>query len=262
MGRLRPPLPTEHGAIVMTTAALITPLVALVPGGLPASDTLLAYAGFVGLVAIALLIRESLKQRSLSSDRERLRQLNVVASLEAATLVALAGALAAAYDPRWLLAVALIPLAGLNLYLGSRNWPVPVGNELAGVFGLSLIVPVGVVVLGATELWLVGGLWLLFATFHVGSVLRVGTQMIGSGPTTRRLVTLMRVYHVGLVGVAALAWITGWVSLLAPLVFVAAVWRAEQLVTAEPGSVSLKALGQSEAALSTLFVLALPWVLV
>lgn len=258
--RFLPPLPGEHGAIVMTAAALVTPLAVVVSTGLPDTGQLAAYTAFVGLVAVALLLREALQRRHGTSDPADRRRLTAFATGEGLAVVALSGLLGLLYSPVWVLGVLLVGFVEADLRLRRRGWPVPFGGELSGVVAISLAVPAAATLLEVGGPWSIGGLWLLFLAFHVGSVLRVGMMLpSSSGVASRYLLAVGLGYHAGLVVLAAVAWLAGWVGPAAPFVFAAAAFRAGQALRLGDEPIALKSLGRAEGALSLLFVLTAPW---
>lgn len=258
--RFRLPLPNEHGAVVMTAAALLTPLAVVVSSGGPGLLQLAPYAAFVALIAGALLLREAIKRRRRTNDAIVRRRLTAVAAGETVAIVALSGVLVLLSGPAWILGVVLVPLVVVDLRLRNHGWPIPMGGELSGVFGISLLVPAAATLLEVGDPFLIGGLWLVFLAFHVGSVLRVAMSLPGrSAVSTRGLLTVGLAYHGVFIVLAALAWLEGWAGLATPLVFAAAVVRVGQLVARGDGPVELRALGRAEGTLSVLFVLAAPW---
>ena len=261
-GRFRPPLPGEHGALVMTAAALMTPFAVVASTGLPGNGQLLAYAAFVGLVTVALLLREAFQRRHGTSDATARRRLTAIATVEALSVIALSGLLVALHDPVWIFGVLLVALVELDLRLRRHGWPVPFGGELSGVFAISLAVPAAATLLELGDVRSIAGLWLLFLAFHVGSVLRVGMVLPArSDSASRRVFVVGLSYHVGLVVLAAVGWLAGWVGPAAPLVFAAGALRAGQSARLGDGPVPLAVLGRAEGALSALFVVTAPWLL-
>lgn len=247
----------------MTAAALSTPLFVVAIAGLPGGASPAAYASFVGLVAVTLLFRAALKRRDQAADPSERRRLFEITAVEAAGVVGLSGVLAVLSNPIWIAGALLVPLVAAELHLGRRNWPVPFGRELSGVFAISLAVPAGSVLLGLGEPRSIAGLWLFFLAFHVGSVLRVG-MVLPQGPesASRGLLVCGLGYHGVLVVLAGAAWFAGWSGLVAPLVFLAgAAWAGRSVLFAD-GRPELKTLGRAEGTLSLLFVLAAPWLLI
>lgn len=260
--RFTPPVPGEHGAIVMTAAALATPLSAVAYGGRPGVGALSAYVAFVGLAAVALLLREALQRRHRTVASADRRRLTAIAVVEALAVVALAVGLAALQDPRWIVVVGLVPAVVTDLRLRRRGWPLPFGPELSGVFAISLAVPAAGVLLEVGGPRSIGALWLFFLAFHVGSVLRVGMVLPSrSDVAARTLLTVGVVVHVGLVIAATGGWLADAVGPGAPLVFAVAALRAGWVVRLQDETVPLPALGRAEGTLSALFVLAAPLLL-
>lgn len=256
--RLRPPIPGEHGALLMSAAALVTPLVVAVGIDRPDATAALSYALLVAIAATALLFREALQRRRRASGAMR-SWLTRVASVEALGLVAFAVALAWLAGPIWAGALALLPLVVVDLHMRRRGTSVPLAGELAGVSAISLAVPAGLLVLEVGTLPEVALLWILFLAFHVGSVIRVQMTLSANanGSGTGPLIAGLG-YHGAFLALAIGAWYAGSAGVGAPLAFLAGVLRAGWTVRPVEDGISLKALGRAEGLLSTLFVLCAP----
>lgn len=257
--RLLPPIPSEHGAWVMLAAALSTPVAVAVARGTASTTGPLRFGLFAVLSVLALLFREALRRLDRHEEPDLRRRLRRILAVEAAAIVLVAATLAALAGPWWALSVLAVPAVVADVRVRRRGWPVPLGGELSGVAALSVAVPAGTLALeiGGADAALL--LWLLFLGFHVGSVLRVQSRLGGRDSRAPMIRRVARAYHVLALASAVVAWYVGALGPGAPLVFVVAAARTGigGEAPAEP-----RALGRTEGALSTLFVLSAPWLLV
>lgn len=254
--RILPPIPTEHGAWVMLTAGILTPVTVVVARGLPADGRPGAFVAFVALAVLALLFREALRRRSSRSDPSDRRRLRLFATVEAAAILIVAGGLSFSIGRWWILAAAAVPAVVLDVRVRRTGWPFPLGGELSGLAALSVVVPASGVLLGLDSRT-AGLLWLLYLAFHVGSVIRVQSLLSAAGPRGHRFRRASMSYH----GLALLGILAGWYGGLfgpgAPVVFAVAggrTWVAGGDVTP-----ALKAVGRREGLLSALFVVSAAW---
>lgn len=257
--RYVPPLPREHGGVVMAGAALLVPglfvIRAIPDGGKP-----FAYVTFVGLITMTALLREAMKRRHLETDASDRRRLTKIATLEGSTVIALAVLLGLIAGPIWIVGVLLIPVVGLELHLENREYPVPYGRELAGVSGISFVIPASAILLGIDSLWAVVGLWGLFLAFHFGSVFRVVMVLsTDSGTETRRLRFGVFGYHSAIIVIGIGVWIAELTGVVVPLLFLTGGIRAVNVVRRAQTRSGLKSHGRIEGMLSILFVLSTPW---
>ncbi|AUX10373.1 hypothetical protein AArcSl_2758 [Halalkaliarchaeum desulfuricum] len=243
----------------MLTAGVLTPIAVVVARGLPADGRLGAFAAFVVLAILALLFREALRRRGMREDPAVRRRLLVIATVEAAAILLVAGGLAIQVAPVWILATAAVPAVVLDVRVRNTGWPIPLGGELSGLAALSVVVPAGSVLLGL-ESRTAGLLWLLFLAFHVGSVIRVQSLLSATGPREALFRRASLSYH-GLALLAVTAgWYTGPLGLGAPVVFAVAGGRT--WVAGGDATPALKTVGRREGLLSTLFVASAPWLVV
>lgn len=251
-----PPVPTEHGAWVMLTAALATPLAVGVVRFSPGADQLGSFAVLVGIAVAALWLRTAVDRYSLRRPVAGLyHPIAGIVILESAVVLVLSLALGWLAGWLWVATAAVIPAVVLERWIGGRGWPVPIGGELAGVTALSMAVPTGTVLLGGATGQVVS-LWALFFAFHLLSVLRVRVSLssaVGKQPSYRTL----RIGHGVLVAGLVLGWMQGIVGIAAPIVFAVALVRAVRL--SPGGGDTLKDLGRTEGTLSVGFVLLSPW---
>lgn len=292
MNRFVPPLPSEHGAWVMTGAAVLTPLSVAIARSELDGTAAIGYLLLFALVVTTLLLYEAATRRGRENPDRRDRSLRRFLLAEAGAIVLLAGGLAWLAGPIWLLAVLVVPAVPLNVRLRQRGSPVPFGNELVGVLGISAIVPAGSVLLGIGSTAEILLLWALFAAFHVGSVIRVGVVLATDGGIVARRHVLAGIgYHAVVFVAVAIAWLAGATELLAgltgdavagsigdgsaaaaidvvlglgvaaPVVFAIGVVRSVQAASMRHESVEFKLLGRAEGILSTVFVLGAPWML-
>ena len=259
--RLRPPLPGEHGALLMSGAALLTPPVVALGIDRPDAIAAVSYALLVGIACAALLFREALQRRRRAAGSTH-SWLTRVAAVEALLLVALAVTLAWIAGPMWAAAIGLLPLVIVDLYMRRRGTSIPLAGELAGVAAISVAVPAGAILLeigGLTEAIV---LWVLFLAFHVASVIRVQmTLAVNARGSTRTPLAAGLLVHLALLATVSVAWFVGGVGVGAPLVFLAGMIRAGWSARPVDGQLSLKSLGRAEGVLSTLFVLISPLIL-
>ena len=257
--RILPPIPTEHGAWVMLTAGVLTPLAVVVARGMPDDGMLWAFVAFVVLAVLALLFREALRRRGIRDAPAARRRLLFFAVVEAVAILFVAVGLALQVGPVWILAAAAVPAVVLDLWVRKTGWPVPLGGELSGLCALSVVVPAGAVLLGLDSRT-AGLLWLLFLAFHVGSVIRVQSLLSATGRRGELFRRASLSYH----GVALLAVTAGWyggpLGLGAPVAFAVAGGRT--LVAGGEATPALKTVGRREGLLSTLFVVTAPWLVV
>ena len=257
--RFLPPIPTEHGAWVMLTAGVLTPLAVVVARGMPADGMLGQFVAFVVLAVLALLFREALRRRGMRDAAADRRRLLLIAVVEAGVILFVAGGLAIQVGPAWILAGTAVPAVVLDVRVRKRGWPIPLGGELSGLFALSVVVPAGGLLLGLDSRT-AGLLWLLFLAFHVGSVIRVQSLLSATGRRGQLFRRASLSYH----GIALLAVTAGWyggpLGLGAPVAFAVAGGRT--LVAGGDERPALKAVGRREGLLSTVFVASAPWLVV
>ena len=250
-----PPVPPEHGAWVMLGVALTAPLVIALVRSVPDTGQLLGYGLLVLLAVTTLFFREAVRRRLRARPGEhgRLRRIAVV---EAVVLLSLVFALVALAGRWWALGVFVIPAVLGDVWIRRRGWPIPLGGELSGVIALSLAVPAGALLLGVgIEAILV--VWSLYVVHHVAGVLRVQLA-IGRNDLGRRR-ALGVLFHAFIALLMTGLWMWGYVGPGAPLVFVAGAGRAGFLSKQEE-TTQLKTVGKWEGILSTIFVLAAPWI--
>lgn len=256
---LLPPVPNEHGAWVMLTAAVLTPIAVVAARGVPTEGRPAQFGLFVALAVLALLFRETLRRLELHEEPARRRRLRRIATVEAGAIGLLALGLGILAGPWWLLGAVAIPAVVADVRVRRRGWPVPLGGELSGVAALSVAVPAGALSLGLDGIETAALLWLLYLAFHVGSVLRVQSRLSG---TKNRKSTVERVnlaYHGTALIFAGAGWYVGSLGSSAPLLFALA--TVQTATDHGGGPVELKRIGRTEGVLSSLFVLGAPWLL-
>ncbi|MFB6114176.1 MAG: YwiC-like family protein [Halodesulfurarchaeum sp.] len=257
LGRHSVPIPREHGAWVLVSASLLSPLVVVMRRTLEWIGQLPEYGLLVAIALGVLFFREAFRRWWGSASRGREALTPVVAG-EALFLLLVSSGLLLLAGAEWAIASLVLPAAISDIAVRRRGgWPFPMGNEVAGVLSLSLAIPAGAVLLGLDTEWTIV-LWGLYLCFQVGGLLRVRTALRQGGQAARDAAITGVGYHLLL----AIGSVIGWhLEILGPGAVVAfgialgyTLWRAS--FEASPAR---KSLGQAEAVLSTVFVLAAPW---
>lgn len=248
-----PPIPPEHGAKTLLLVGLVTPVSIGFGSGHPLTvRSMPSYLAFAGIAAATVLFREAIRQ-SLLAQPAATRRYKLIALLEAIGLVALVGALMALENPRWALLL-LFPIGGaLEAWVTRDHRSNPLLKAGGGVIAIGLFVPLGMGLLKFTEPAMLLAGYGLFVGYYLLAVLRVGAavEAVGSVPA---LALLVPIAAIGLVGVG---YRTGGLGIGAAIVFGLSGLRSAQLQLRDLAP-SLQRLGQAEAVLSLVFVLAGP----
>lgn len=251
------PVPREHGAWVLALAALLTPLtVAMVRA--PSWMTHLPVFGLLVVVVLCVLFcREAFRRWHRRSGADS--ALGTVVAFESVAVLLLVTGLVVAVGWIWALGYLLVPAVVVDDAVRRHGgWPLPMGNELAGVLFLSLAVPGGALLFGIDPFRTVVPLWGMYVCYHAAGVVRVRTSMGLGRPTRRRSVTTGIGTHALLLGLVAIGWEQGLLGVAALPAFAVATLYAAWLLHEET-SPAKKALGRREAVLASLFVLTAPW---
>lgn len=256
---LRPPVPREHGAWVLVAASLLAPLAVAVVWTTGWSRHLPAFVLLVGISLGVLFFRETF--RRWWRPRERPRKLALIAGGEAVLILLFASGLIWLENALWAVGYLVVPAVVVDVVVRRRGgWPLPMGNEIAGVLSLSLAVPAGWVLFDLGDLLAMIVLWLVYVTYHGAGLVRVQMALRLEGDERRTAEVAGVGFHVILLAIAVGGWYLGYLGPGAPPVFAIAMiyteWRARGAHTPPRAS-----LGRSEAVLSTLFVLVSPWII-
>ena len=252
--RWRPPIPPEHGAKTILAVALLTPLSVSFGTGISLTPRdCLAYLLFAGIAGGALFFREALRQYLLARPEESRWEFRVAVS-EGSGILVLIFLLTMVKTPIWWLLGAVIPGVAIEAYRSHGRDRKALSKAGFGVIMLGVVVPVGLVLLGVSDLRTIALVFGLFIGYHTLAILRVGAVIEGVG--TIRSIGLFVPIAAVILTVAGFS--LGILGLGAPVVFGLSSLRSGHLeLTA--GSPSFKRLGQSEALLSFVFVLSGPW---
>lgn len=256
---LRPPVPREHGAWVLVAASLLSPLVIAVVRTPDWARHLPAFALLVGISLGVLFFREALRQ--WWRPRARPRKMAWIAGGEAVLILLFTSGLIWLENALWAVGYLVVPAVVVDVVVRRRGgWPLPMGNEVAGVLSLSLAVPAGWVLFDLGGLPTMIVLWLAYVAYHGAGLVRVRMALELEGDERLTAEVAGVGFHVILLAIASGGWYLGYLGPGAPPVFAIATiyteWRARGAYTPPRAS-----LGRSEAVLSTLFVLVSPWII-
>lgn len=251
--RWLPPIPPEHGAKTLLLVALVTPLSMSGGPGVPVrSGTVSTYGVFAGIAAGSLLFREAIRQTRLATSPAK-RRYGSIALLEAALLVAFVGGLGALEGSGWTFLL-LLPVGGaLDAWRTRENGSKPLRKAGRGVLAIGVLVPLGLRLLGFTDPAMLVAGYGLFVGYHLLAVLRVGAA-VDAWQSVPAIALFVPIAAFGLVG---LGYSMVGLGIGAPIVFAVSGLRSGQLELSGSAP-SLKRLGQTEAILSLVFVLAGP----
>lgn len=255
----RPPVPREHGAWVLVTASLVSPLVIAIVRTTGWSRHLPTFGLLVGISFGILFFREAL--RRWLRPRKRPRRLAWIAVGEALSILLLVSGLIWMENVLWAVAYLVVPAVVVDVGIRRRGgWPLPMGNEIAGVLSLSLAVPAGWVLFDIGGIRTMILLWLAYVLYHGAGLVRVQMALRLEGNDRRTAVVSGVGIHVILLAIATGGWYLGYLGPGGPPIFAIAMlyteWRSRGERTPPRAS-----LGQSEAALSTIFVVTAPWII-
>lgn len=255
-----PPSPTEHGATSVLIVGLLTPVSLAIAAGVNWTSSMLgSYLLFVTLAVGTMFFRAAVRRYRLANGARK-RHFATYGVVEGTVIVLAIAGLVAWQGPEWGVTLMAVPGVLAELRYREQGSSAPLLDVVMGVLGLSVLVPVGALVVGIEARSNVASLFVLFAAYHGLATYRVKTVMNrsrgrSSPPATRILVVFV---------IVLIAIVTGWglgvFGVAMPILFLVSTIRTGQLVLVLE-SADTKRLGRSETLLSLLFVIVVPWFL-
>ncbi|MDR5656449.1 hypothetical protein RH831_04545 [Halodesulfurarchaeum sp. HSR-GB] len=258
--KLRPPLPPEHGARSLLIVGLLTPVSVGLGAGVSWTSTVLVSVLLFWLLTVgAMLFREAVRRHGAAAGHEK-RRYAVIGAVEALLVSLAIGGLVVLQGPIWALGVLAVPAVLVELRYRGQGGAGRLRGVAAGVLGLSVIAPAGAHLLGITNPGLLGVLYALFAGYHLLATYRVRLVVTRTRAESEISTGRWLLVPVGAVVAVLGGWSIGLIGPAGPVLFGLSTARTVHLAITSD-SPPMKRLGQTEALLSTLFVLGGPWLL-